>query len=358
MAETLDEEGRPHVLHAGVVPLVSVVMIFLDAERFIEDAVRSVHDQTLADWELVLVDDGSADQSTMIARELAAQDCRIRYVDHPGHQNRGMSASRNLGAAHSTAPYIGFLDADDVWVPSKLAEQVSLLDSVPDVALVCGAQRFWYSWDHAATYADRTVLTGGIADRRLDPPEAVLALRPLGRGVSAAVDLLVRRTAFDAVGGFEDRFRGIFEDQAFLTKIYLRYPIYISSHAWLRYRQHSSSCLQLSTRREYWRLKGVFLDWLQEDAGRLADTRVRAAVRRARRELPYRRLTAPVHHAAHRLNGRLPRRLRRWVNDLRWRLKRGQLRTSRDCGSGRGAAELVDGADIRRGGGGHLRCGR
>jgi glycosyltransferase involved in cell wall biosynthesis len=50
-----------------------------------------------------------------------------------------MSASRNLGAAHATAPYIAFLDADDVWMPDKLAEQVDLLERMPDVAMVCGA---------------------------------------------------------------------------------------------------------------------------------------------------------------------------------------------------------------------------
>jgi glycosyltransferase involved in cell wall biosynthesis len=318
---------QPGVLQTRAVPVVSVVMIFLNGERFIEEAVRSVTDQTLADWELILVDDGSTDQSTRIARGLAAQDSRMRYIDHPGHLNRGMSASRNLGAAHTGAPYIGFLDADDVWSPTKLAEQVRLLEGMPDVALVCGAQRFWYSWDHAATYADRTVLTGGVADRRLDPPDAALTLRPLGCEVSAAVDLLVRRSAFDAVGGFEDRFRGIFEDQAFLTKIYLRYPIYISSRAWLLYRQHSSSCLQLSLRKDYWRVKGDFLDWLQEDRERLVDPRVNAAVRRARRELPYRRMTAPVHYAAHRLNRRLPPQIRRYVNDVRWRFRRDRAVT-------------------------------
>jgi glycosyltransferase involved in cell wall biosynthesis len=56
-----------------------------------------------------------------------------------------MSASRNLGAAHATAPYITFHDADDVWLPGKLAEQVELLESMPDVAMVCGALIYWYS---------------------------------------------------------------------------------------------------------------------------------------------------------------------------------------------------------------------
>jgi glycosyltransferase involved in cell wall biosynthesis/O-antigen/teichoic acid export membrane protein len=309
------------------VPLVSVVLIFHNDERFLEEAVQSVCGQRLADWELILVDDGSTDRSTQIARDLAAHDGRIRYVEHPRHENRGMSASRNLGVAHTTTPYIAFLDADDVWVPNKLAEQANLLDSMPDVALVCGAQLYWYSWDPEATYLDRTVLTGGIADRRLDPPEATLALRPLGRGDSVEVDLLVRRTAFDAVGGFEERFRGLFEDQAFVAKILLRYPIYISSRVWLRYRHHNASTIAQTTRKDYWRLKGVFLDWLEEDAGRLADSRVSAAVRRARRELPYRRLTAPVHDAARRLFDCLPPQLRSHVNELRWRFKGTQLRT-------------------------------
>src|SRR6476620_4065614 len=87
------------------VPLVSVVLIFLNEERFLEEAIESVRDQTLADWELILVDDGSSDRSTMIARDLAATDDRIRFVDHLGHTNRGTSASRNFGVAHTTAPY-------------------------------------------------------------------------------------------------------------------------------------------------------------------------------------------------------------------------------------------------------------
>src|ERR1700758_3779735 len=243
-------------------PRVSVVLIFLNEERFLEEAVQSVRDQTLADWELILVDDGSTDRSTQIARDLAAADERIRYVDHPGHANRGMSASRNLGAAHATAPYLGFLDADDVWVPDKLAQQVDLLESMPDVALVCGAMLYWFSWDPAATEADRTARPGGMADRRLAPPEAALAIYPLGRPYAAGVDLLVRRSVFEAVGGFEDRFRGAFEDQAFLNKVYLRYSVYISSRVWLRYRQHDASCIaKLHRTREvnYWRVQGEFL---------------------------------------------------------------------------------------------------
>lgn len=297
-------------------PLVSIVIIFLNEERFLEEAVKSVRDQTLADWELILVDDGSTDRSTLIARDLAAEEEKIRYVDHPGHENRGMSASRNLGAAYATAPYISFIDADDVWAPCKLAEQVDVLESMPDVALVCGALIYWYSWDPVATRPDLVVLTGGVADQRLDPPEPALALHPLGRAAGAGVDLLVRCSVFDAVGGFEERFRGLFEDQVFLIKVFLRYPIYISSRAWIRYRQHDASCLAQTTRTEYWRLRGDFVEWLREDSGRLEDTRVNEAVRRASRELPYRRLTAPAYELYGRVSARVPRPVKKRLKRL------------------------------------------
>jgi glycosyltransferase involved in cell wall biosynthesis len=270
------------------------VLIFLNEERFIKEAVQSLRDQTLADWELILVDDGSTDGSTPIARELAAEDDKIRYVDHPGHQNRGMSASRNLGVAHANAPYVAFLDADDVWEPEKLAEQVDVLERVPEVATVIGAVRYWYSWDPAATEEDFILLPGGVADRGIDPPEAALKLFPLGKQRGAAVDLLVRRGVFEAVGGFEDQFRGLYEDQAFNVKVFLRHRIYVSSRAWLRYRQHNASFIHRSTRTEFLRVRGDFLDWFEEDDGRLVDVRVHAAVRRARRGLPYQRLYARI----------------------------------------------------------------
>src|SRR3954469_7760024 len=125
--------------HTGPVSLVSVVLIFLNEERYLEEAVQSVRDQTMTDWEMILVDDGSTDGSTGLARDLAAKDERIRYVDHPGHENRGMSAPRNLGVSNGAAPYIAFLDSDDVWPPDRLAQQVDMLEKMPDVAMVVGA---------------------------------------------------------------------------------------------------------------------------------------------------------------------------------------------------------------------------
>jgi glycosyltransferase involved in cell wall biosynthesis len=293
-------------------PLVSVVLIFLNEERFLEEAVLSVCSQTLTDWELILVDDGSTDRSTAIARDLAEEDERIRYIEHARHENRGMAASRNLGVAHSSASYLAFLDGDDIWVPSKLAEQVDLLERMPDVAMVNGALRLWFSWDPTSTMADTTILTGEVGNRRFDPPEAALKIYPLVQVNGAGVDLLVRRSVFDAVGGFEERFRGMLEDQSFIIKVFLRYPVYISSSAWILYRQHGASTSAQSTRVSYLRVRGEFFDWLEVEVKRLDDARVNAAYRRARRQLRLMRLLIPVFE----ISKRIPRRYKAPVKRL------------------------------------------
>src|SRR5258705_7087515 len=95
---------------SAVSPLVSVVMIFLNAESFIQEAIQSVLDQDYSNWELLLVDDGSSDGSTQIALAAAGQyPQRVHYLEHADHQNRGMSASRNLGARHAHGEYLAFL---------------------------------------------------------------------------------------------------------------------------------------------------------------------------------------------------------------------------------------------------------
>src|SRR5438105_7879903 len=127
--------------------MVSVIIIFLNAESFIEEAIESVLAQAYTAWELLLVDDGSTDTSTAIALRYAEQHAwKIRYLEHEEHQNRGMSASRNLGIHNARGEYIAFLDADDVWLPHKLEQQVAILEQQPGAAMVYGPVLLWYSW--------------------------------------------------------------------------------------------------------------------------------------------------------------------------------------------------------------------
>ena len=128
-------------------PKTSVITTFLDEERFLAEAIESVLQQTWDCWELLLVDDGSEDGSTELAREAARRHPgQIRYLEHPGHANLGTSASRNLGLRNSVGTFVAFLDGYDVYLPQKLEKQVPLLERRPDVGWVFGATEWWFSW--------------------------------------------------------------------------------------------------------------------------------------------------------------------------------------------------------------------
>ena len=192
-------------------PRVSVISIFLNAETFLAEAIDSVLGQDCDDFELILVDDGSTDSSTEIAKDYASREAhRIRYVDHPGHLNRGMSAARNLGLGTARGELIAFIDADDRWRPAKLREQIAILDEFANVDAVCGSANYWWSWNGGV---DQLQKTGHVQDRPLEPPLCALELYPLGQGVPPCPsDLMLRRSIIDKVGGFEEAFTGAFEE--------------------------------------------------------------------------------------------------------------------------------------------------
>ena len=252
-------------------PLVSVVVIFLDEERFLAAAIESVLGQTYADWELVLVDDGSSDRSAEIAQAYAKGDARIRYVTHHGGGNRGMSASRNRAVSVSEGGLVAFLDGDDVWLPEKLAEQVELMRQHPDAALIYGRTEWWYSWTGAPSDATRDYLydPGVTLDTIFEPPSLLLPLIVNDGTPPYTCSLLVRRAAYERLGGFEESFGGLFEDQAFFAKAFLSENVYVSSRCWDRYRQHEQSACAVGLRTgelhplDLSPSRGRFLEWLE-----------------------------------------------------------------------------------------------
>jgi len=246
--------------------LVSMIMIFLNEERFIQEAVDSVFAQTYKNWELLLVDDGSTDGSTQIARQYAENHPgKVRYLEHEGHQNRGMSTSRNLGISHAKGEYIGFLDADDIWLPHKLEQQVAILESTREAGLVCGRSQWWYSWTENPTDIQRDFVQRFDVplDTLVQPP--VLLIQFLRNEWAAFHDVLIRRKVVEAIGGYVESFRGMYEDQAFHAKLCLRFPAFVSAACWCRYRQHPRACTALAheTGATYSARK-TFLKWLED----------------------------------------------------------------------------------------------
>lgn len=105
--------------------MVSIIVPVYNAEKFITDTVKTVIDQTYENWELLLVDDCSADKSLKIIKEYQQKDKRIKLFSNS--KNSGAAVSRNKGIEESRGRYIAFLDADDLWEPKKLEKQVSFM---------------------------------------------------------------------------------------------------------------------------------------------------------------------------------------------------------------------------------------
>ena len=306
-------------------PLVSVITIFLNAEAFLAQAIRSVFGQTYPHWELLLIDDGSADRGTEIARGHADRDPdRVRYFEHPGHSNRGMSASRNLGIRNARGSLLALLDADDVWLPHKLHQQVEILASRPDVGIVYGRSRYWFGWTGRAEDVRRDVTPEfDVAPGTVvKPPGLLLINYPLGGGKAPCPsDLLFRANMIGRTGAFEEEFVGdlqLYEDQVFLAKVYLKEKVYVSGETWDLYRQHLHSCVSVVKQAgRYNAVRKYFLNWLGEYLTRegIHDEGVWRALRKA--QWPY---AHPALDAALRTGRRLYRPLRRRAARLARRL--------------------------------------
>lgn len=257
-------------------PAASWIMIFLDAARFIDDAVASIVAQEGAPvWELLLVDDGSTDGSTDLARAWVARfPTRIRYLCHPGHANRGMSASRNLGLQQARGDVIGFLDSDDILLPTAMARALDVLAAHPNADAVIGRTQIWFGWtgrerdrrrDHLLDHPP--AVPPGVA---VEPPQWFLGMYgdPRAWMVPAVCGVVVRRAALVALGGSQTDFRGMYEDQVMYAKIGLGCHVVLDDTLYARYRQHRWSACSVDGRTDHWNPwrsnppQQIFLAWL------------------------------------------------------------------------------------------------
>jgi teichuronic acid biosynthesis glycosyltransferase TuaG len=107
-------------------PKVSVITPFYNSEKFLEETIQSVINQTFSHWELLLVNDSSTDNSRNIAEKYCAADSRIQLINLK--KNSGAGIARNNGTQNAKGKYIAFLDADDVWLPHKLETQLEFME--------------------------------------------------------------------------------------------------------------------------------------------------------------------------------------------------------------------------------------
>jgi glycosyltransferase involved in cell wall biosynthesis len=248
-------------------PLVSVVLCFYNEKLFLREAVESVLLQDYRNWELLLVDDGSSDESTQIALDYTARyPDKMSYVEHAYHQNKGLSASRNAGIRKCNGSFVAFIDADDVWLPGKLRYQVNIFRSYPNVTVVLEASLYWNSWRDPRK--QDVLIHVGASEGVYKAPQLMLSLYPLGKGAAPCPSgIMVRRPVLRRCA-FEELFRGIFqmyEDQAFLCKVYLKETVFVSGACNNKYRQRESSLVSsVHDSGNYHKVRSYYLYWFRD----------------------------------------------------------------------------------------------
>lgn len=174
-------------------PRVSAILPTRDRARVLRSTIDSVLSQSMPDWELIVVDDGSGDGTEALVASCA--DPRIRYVRNAGRP--GSAGARNFGVALARAPILAFHDAGDGWPPRKLETQLAAFDALPERAGVVYSPMTWLYWDGSTKLKSPPVF---------DHEDEDTWTRALGRGVGGIYlqASLVRASAFHAVGGFDE----------------------------------------------------------------------------------------------------------------------------------------------------------
>lgn len=221
-------------------PKVSVVIPFLNGANYLREAVESVLGQDFGDWELILVDDGSTDESPTMAADFAREHSNIRVVTHPARENRGLAASRVRGTEFASGEYLIFLDHDDLLLSDALSSMVRVLDSNPRAAAVFALTLFW-------------AFDASVAEQ--DTAQSHYPLKPgmIGRGKMlrdlirsdhhhpAICSTLFRKEVLLSVRDTTPRYDGMYEDTAVLFKLLARHDVYLLEKVVSSYRLHRAS---------------------------------------------------------------------------------------------------------------------
>ena len=206
-------------------PLISVIMPVLNGERFIAEAIASIHAQNYPNLEILVIDDGSTDNSAEIAEQMGA-------IVFKQAKNTGIAAARNRGLAAARGQLIAFLDADDLWVQNKLELQLKVLQKHPDILAVTGFVEQFFM----------------LSSRQ---PIIIKTFLPV---VSA---VLVRREVFDQIGIFDETMTQSEDLDWFLRLREQSLGFVMLAQILLRYRSHDTNITSDKQAVRYWALQAI-----------------------------------------------------------------------------------------------------
>lgn len=122
---------------------ISVIMTSYNYAQYIEEAINSVINQTFKDWELIIVDDGSSDNSVEIIKSYCAKDERIKLFTHSGEKNKGLKESILLALEHATGDWVTFLESDDIWLPDYLSKKIEVVEKNSSAKIIFNKVEFF-----------------------------------------------------------------------------------------------------------------------------------------------------------------------------------------------------------------------
>ena len=183
-------------------PRVSVIIPVRNGKDYLQEALDSVLQQSFTNLELLLIDDGSTDDDY---DRYAVQDERIRVIHLTG---KGVSHARNTGMAQARGDLLAFLDADDIWFPGKLQAQVTYFDSHPEVGVVFGKFIRWNAQPDGQFPPATSLIEDAAQFTSADPERSGWLYTRLLDGLLVGMNTaVVRRSVYEAVGGFNEAMR-------------------------------------------------------------------------------------------------------------------------------------------------------
>ena len=188
---------------------VSVIIPTFNRASMVARAIASVLSQTISDYEIIVVDDGSTDRTSSA---LTSFGSHIRVITHP--QQLGVSAARNTGVKSTTSPLIAFLDSDDCWLPEKLAVQLSFFLEHPE-AVACQTQEKWI----------RKGLPVNPKKKHLKPSGDIFS-QSLKLCLVSPSAVMLKRSLLEEVGLFDETFPWC-EDYDLWLRVTCRYPVHL-----------------------------------------------------------------------------------------------------------------------------------
>lgn len=177
-----------HAQTPAELPSFSVIIPSYNCAQFLREALQSLREQTCKDFDVHIADSHSTDGTDAVAQEFPDLRCHVHTIDLIGN----IAASRNLAAAHAAAPWLAFLDADDFWMPEKLATIKAAIAAHPDAAAFCHAEHIFQD--------GKIIGTQYYAPRGEHLPSSLIFD---GNAFSTAATVL-RRDVFEKVGGFDE----------------------------------------------------------------------------------------------------------------------------------------------------------